>query len=48
MDPVLTATLYIGGIGLISAATYGTWLYWAGDVPLALLQETRSDDTVSS
>jgi UDP-N-acetylmuramyl pentapeptide phosphotransferase/UDP-N-acetylglucosamine-1-phosphate transferase len=29
-----------GGIGLISAATYGIWLYWAGDVALALLAFT--------
>lgn len=26
-----------GGIGFISAMAYGAWLYWAGDVPLALL-----------
>lgn len=29
-----------GGIGLISATTYGIWLYWAGDVALALLAFT--------
>lgn len=29
-----------GGIGLIAAVTYGTWLYWAGDVALALLAFT--------
>jgi len=29
-----------GGIGLISAVTYGFWLYWAGDVALALLAFT--------
>lgn len=28
------------GIGLISATAYGIWLYWAGDVPLALLAFT--------
>lgn len=26
-----------GGIGLISALTYGFWLFWAGDVALAML-----------
>lgn len=29
-----------GGIGLISATCYGLWLYWAGDVALALLAFT--------
>lgn len=29
-----------GGVGLISAMTYGVWLYWAGDVALALLSFT--------
>lgn len=29
-----------GGIGLISAVAYGFWLYWAGDVALALLSFT--------
>ncbi len=29
-----------GGIGFISAVTYGMWLYWAGDVALALLAFT--------
>lgn len=29
-----------GGIGLISAMAYGIWLYWAGDVALALLAFT--------
>lgn len=29
-----------GGIGLISATTYGFWLFWAGDVALALLAFT--------
>ncbi len=29
-----------GGIGLISAVAYGFWLYWAGDVALALLAFT--------
>jgi UDP-N-acetylmuramyl pentapeptide phosphotransferase/UDP-N-acetylglucosamine-1-phosphate transferase len=29
-----------GGIGLISSVTYGFWLYWAGDVALALLAFT--------
>lgn len=29
-----------GGIGLISATAYGFWLYWAGDVALALLSFT--------
>lgn len=29
-----------GGIGLISSVAYGLWLYWAGDVALALLAFT--------
>lgn len=29
-----------GGIGLISATTFGIWLYWSGDVALALLAFT--------
>lgn len=29
-----------GGIGFISAMAYGTWLFWAGDVALALLAFT--------
>lgn len=29
-----------GGIGLISAVTYGIWLFWAGNVALALLAFT--------
>ena len=29
-----------GGVGLISAFAYGTWLFWAGDVALALLAFT--------
>lgn len=29
-----------GGVGLISAVTYGTWLYWTGDIALALLAFT--------
>jgi UDP-N-acetylmuramyl pentapeptide phosphotransferase/UDP-N-acetylglucosamine-1-phosphate transferase len=29
-----------GGIGLIAATAYGVWLYWAGDVALALLAFT--------
>lgn len=29
-----------GGVGLISSFTFGLWLYWAGDVALALLAFT--------
>ncbi len=35
-----------GGIGLISAVTYGFWLYWAGDVALALLAFTLAGSLV--